>query len=39
VTKEDGGFTALKLNNHNFEISTTFQKEKVKETCTQAYVV
>jgi hypothetical protein len=39
VTKEDGGFTALQLSDHNFEIPTTSLKERWKETWKQAYMV
>lgn len=39
VTKEDDGFTALTLNDHNFEIPTSSLKERGKETWKQAYVV
>jgi hypothetical protein len=40
VTKEGGGFTALKLNGHQkFEISTTSMKERGKEICKQAHMV
>jgi hypothetical protein len=39
VTKEDGGFTTLKLNGHNFEISVTSPKERGMETWKQAHVV
>jgi hypothetical protein len=34
LTKEDGGFTTLKLNGHNFEIFVTSPKERGMETST-----
>jgi hypothetical protein len=32
VTKEDDGFTALTLNDHNFDIPANSPKERGKET-------
>jgi hypothetical protein len=38
VTKEDGGFIALKLSDHNFEVPTTSLKERWKETRKHTYM-